>query len=302
MADGGEPAGGAAAWVRYSEELGAEICARVAAGESVAAICRDEGMPHRTSVRDWALKEPEFGVAMRAAMRQAQLALRRADVERFARARDNRGRWSTYTPEMGEAICRRIADGETVVSIAADPEMPCAGTIFYWARRIPEFGDAYAEARQMAADWLADEAREVALATTPEWVWADRLKFDTIRWLTARLAPRKYVERLVVAQVQAEAAEAARAALPAAAAVERRAGGEDETKRMEIVVCRFRYTEDGECVVDPPRDSYEEAVWERVNGRPYDGPFPLSAERRAKADADRARAERYRAAQAAGGG
>lgn len=298
MADGGQPAGGAAAWVRYSEELGAEICARVAAGESLMAICRDEGMPHRTSVRDWALKEPEFGGALRAAMRQAQLALRRADLERFAKARDNRGRWSTYTPEKGEAICRRVADGETVVSIAADPEMPTAATIYYWARRIPEFGDAYAEARALAADWLADEALEVSRATTPEWVWADRLKFDVIRWLTARLAPKKYVERLVVAQVQAEAAEAARAAAPAKAATK----DGDEPKRLEIVVCRFRYTEDGTCVVDPPRNSHEEAVWERVNGKPYDGPFKLTEAERAKADAEWEEDRRYRARQAAAGG
>ena len=37
-------------------------------------------------------------------------------------------------------------------------------------------------------------------------VWADRLRFDGIRWLTARLAPRKYCEKIMV--VEAARAEA----------------------------------------------------------------------------------------------
>jgi hypothetical protein len=253
MADGGAPAARTGVRVRYSEELGAEICARVAAGESVAAICRDEGMPNATSVHDWSRKDPEFGEAYRAAARQAQLDRRRADVERFARARDNRGRWSTYTPEMGVEICARIAEGQTLVAIAADPAMPCAATILNWARRVPEFADAYAEARQLAADWLADEAREIALATTPEWVWADRLKFDVIRWLTARLAPKKYVERLVVAQVQAEAA----------------AG--DGRKTVRIEVTKFQLGPNGKVICLPPRNAREEALYEEAYGQPYDG-------------------------------
>jgi transposase-like protein len=39
--------------VRFSEEVADLICARVAAGESMTAVCRDEGMPHPTSVYAW---------------------------------------------------------------------------------------------------------------------------------------------------------------------------------------------------------------------------------------------------------
>jgi transposase-like protein len=34
-------------------ELVATICERLAMGEPLAAICRDEGMPHPSTVRDW---------------------------------------------------------------------------------------------------------------------------------------------------------------------------------------------------------------------------------------------------------
>jgi hypothetical protein len=41
----------------YSEELAATICSRLADGESLRAICRDEGMPRESTVRAWALQE-----------------------------------------------------------------------------------------------------------------------------------------------------------------------------------------------------------------------------------------------------
>ena len=39
----------------YTIELAAAICERLAAGESLRAICKDEGMPSDMSVRRWAL-------------------------------------------------------------------------------------------------------------------------------------------------------------------------------------------------------------------------------------------------------
>jgi hypothetical protein len=47
----------------------------------------------------------------------------------------------------------------------------------------------------------------VGRGATPKSVWADRLRFDIIRWQTARLAPRKYCERLVAAGIAAEPAD-----------------------------------------------------------------------------------------------
>lgn len=38
----------------YTPELAAEICRRLAAGESLRAICRDDGMPDESTVRGWA--------------------------------------------------------------------------------------------------------------------------------------------------------------------------------------------------------------------------------------------------------
>ncbi len=43
----------------YTAELATAICERLAQGESLRSICRDEGMPTETTVRQWALDDRE---------------------------------------------------------------------------------------------------------------------------------------------------------------------------------------------------------------------------------------------------
>lgn len=44
----------------YSEELARAICDRMASGESVVKICRDEHMPSTSTIINWKMKYPEF--------------------------------------------------------------------------------------------------------------------------------------------------------------------------------------------------------------------------------------------------
>ncbi|MET0275012.1 MAG: hypothetical protein ABW360_18650, partial [Phenylobacterium sp.] len=172
---------------------------------------------------------------------------------RAAGVRDGRGRPSTYTPERGAEICRRLAEGETLIAIVRDPDMPCYATVLNWAQARADFADAYAEARSLAADYLFDEAREVAKAATPVSVWADRLRFDVIRWQTARLSPRKYLERLVI-RADAEAGEA-----------------EPGDGKIQIEVTKFERGPNGTVLCIPPRNEREERMYEEAYGKPYDG-------------------------------
>lgn len=43
----------------YTPELASAICERMAAGESLRSICRDEAMPKEATVRGWALDDRE---------------------------------------------------------------------------------------------------------------------------------------------------------------------------------------------------------------------------------------------------
>lgn len=44
----------------YSNQLAATICTRIANGESLRSICRDEGMPDMSSVFLWLAEKPDF--------------------------------------------------------------------------------------------------------------------------------------------------------------------------------------------------------------------------------------------------
>lgn len=264
----------------YSAELGMAICQRMAAGESLMAICRDPAMPHRTTVHKWALAKPDFGVMLASAQRARRLLLRRRDraFELARRARPTPakgGQPSTYTPEVGEEICWRLIHGESLLSIGRDPEMPCPGTVYRWVKRHDDFEEMYRDARTMQADYLFDETREVAVAATVETVSVDRLRFDIARWQTSRLAPKKYMDRLQAADERA-AQEAAEKAEATAARVEKAIAGGFQ----RVLVTSFeRSPKDPKVVIAyPPRDAEEAARYEAHFGEPYSGPGPMSAQ------------------------
>lgn len=62
----------------YSEDTATEILERLADGESLAAICRDENMPGEKTVRAWALEDRE-GFSTRYARARELQAERWAD-------------------------------------------------------------------------------------------------------------------------------------------------------------------------------------------------------------------------------
>lgn len=71
---------------------------------------------------------------------------------------------SQYSPEMGLAILQRMAAGETVRRIAADPAMPSYATIFHWRKLHEDFAEAWERVRMLQAylrveRWAARRAR-----------------------------------------------------------------------------------------------------------------------------------------------
>lgn len=56
----------------YTADLAATICERLAKGESLRSVCRDEGMPVEATVRGWALDDREGFSAQYARAREFQ--------------------------------------------------------------------------------------------------------------------------------------------------------------------------------------------------------------------------------------
>ena len=121
------------------------------------------------------------------------------------------GRPSSFTPDIGDAICERLANGESLRRICDDKRMPARSTILRWlaSNDHREFHDQYARARDAYADVKFDEILHIA--DTPllgkktvtkadggkEIIEGDmiehrRLQIDARKWVLARLAPKKY--------------------------------------------------------------------------------------------------------------
>lgn len=65
-------------------------------------------------------------------------------------------------PRNGRAVCERIAAGESLVAICADPAMPIQATVNRWLANNPDFAIAFAQAQRLRAHGLAVQMIEIA--------------------------------------------------------------------------------------------------------------------------------------------
>lgn len=122
------------------------------------------------------------------------------------------GRPTKYSPELAAEILTRIAEGESLHRITKEAGMPSHSSVYLWLMLYPEFSDKYARAREEQADTLADEI--VAIADEPPaevvddkgvartdsgWVTWQKNRVDARKWVAAKLKPKKYGDRQIVA-------------------------------------------------------------------------------------------------------
>lgn len=117
---------------------------------------------------------------------------------------------SSFTQEVADEICERIADGESLRTICRYENMPARATVFKWLADIKSFSDQYARAREAQADLMAEEILEIAddglndtyvddngnKRTDQEVIGRSRLRVDARKWLASKMAPKKYGDRV----------------------------------------------------------------------------------------------------------
>lgn len=121
------------------------------------------------------------------------------------------GRPSGFTQDIADAMCERLSLGESLRSICRDEAMPSQSMVFRWLVSKPEFREQYAHAREVQADSWADDILEIAddnsndVIRDPdsgnerfnsEFAARSRLRVDTRKWLMARMAPKKYGDKV----------------------------------------------------------------------------------------------------------
>ena len=108
------------------------------------------------------------------------------------------GRKTKFTKELTSDICDMIADGESLVQICLDPEMPSRITVMRWLSSgdHADFVTQYARAREMQGDYMDDMILQTANACTFETAVADRVKIGAYQWRASKLSPKKYGNKL----------------------------------------------------------------------------------------------------------
>ncbi|EJW11256.1 Phage terminase, small subunit [Rhodovulum sp. PH10] len=122
------------------------------------------------------------------------------------------GRPSEFSQDIADAICERLSDGQSLRMICAASDMPSASTVFRWLQQHSDFREQYARAREAQADHMAEEI--LAIADTPQegerreesadgykviredMLGHRRLQVDARKWLMARMAPKKYGDKV----------------------------------------------------------------------------------------------------------
>lgn len=101
-----------------------------------------------------------------------------------------------FTQELADAICVRLAGGESLRKICAPAAMPAPSTVCLWAIKLPPFAEQYAHARDIQSDIHVDESIDIAdkaaRKPTAEKVQAARLQIDARKWQASKQKPKKY--------------------------------------------------------------------------------------------------------------
>ncbi|MEE8209024.1 MAG: hypothetical protein V3T88_08765 [Nitrosomonadaceae bacterium] len=125
------------------------------------------------------------------------------------------GRPTIFTKELADEICSQLANGDSMRTVCKPDSMPCKTTLFMWMRTNEAFLNQYTRAKQESADALTDEMLDIADDASNDWmerldkdeqsagwqlngdhVQRSRLRIETRKWLSAKLKPKKYGDKL----------------------------------------------------------------------------------------------------------
>ncbi len=123
------------------------------------------------------------------------------------------GRPTVMTDEIKRTILDRIAGGESVSTICADPDMPHRATVFRAVADDPDFCDEYRKARRIFAAVMIDETLDIVdevsndwtqktyrdgsigINVNPEALGRSRLRAETRFRLAAMFDPQSFAEK-----------------------------------------------------------------------------------------------------------
>lgn len=136
--------------------------------------------------------------ATKAKPRVARIHALKPDKPRLA------GRPPIYNDDLAKAICRRLANGESLRAICDDKTMPDRGTVLGWVDDIPDFSAMYARARDRQQEAYAEDG--VYIADTEPDATRARNRILSRQWYASKLKPKRFGDKLELGGAGADGA------------------------------------------------------------------------------------------------
>ena len=106
-------------------------------------------------------------------------------------------RASVYDDGILDTICERLVAGEGLKTICRAADMPSEGAVYRAMAKDESVRSHIARAREAQQDAQADMIVEMADNATVEDWQVVKLRIWTRQWVMARLAPKKYGDRII---------------------------------------------------------------------------------------------------------
>lgn len=126
-------------------------------------------------------------------------------------------RLSWRSPENADTICEMIANRYTLRQIAREIGLSSQSRIMEWVQSDPIFAERYARAMELRVEAFADEIVEISDDGANDWmeregkadlngehIQRSKLRVDTRKWLMAKMAPKKYGEKITAEHTGAD--------------------------------------------------------------------------------------------------
>jgi hypothetical protein len=131
-------------------------------------------------------------------------------VEAYRKAMARKGRPTSYSIEIADAICEEIATtDQSLLAICTRKGMPSQSIVYRWLEAHWDFREKYAHERERQADVLASQILEISEdgandyiqtedgeAPNREHIQRSRLRVDSRKWRASKLAPKKYGDKV----------------------------------------------------------------------------------------------------------
>lgn len=100
---------------------------------------------------------------------------------------------STFSQQLFDRICERMAEGESLRSICKAKDMPNKRTVLRWIENDEKLAEQYSKAQNLRAEHYFDEIIDIADSRSdPQ---KTRVQIDARKWVLARMNPKKYGDK-----------------------------------------------------------------------------------------------------------